>query len=229
MKHPAFAVLQDKGHRVVLAIDLGFRFRQNFDGGSAGQARIELIDGLERREPARDGMLHGGHCDLEGAVRVVPAELRVPYPPDELLELGPALERPAGEVNGHQTAALIREFHQVLSRLRAGIGRFPVHEVQHRRVVVAEFFGGEERRRRDDIDPQPRVLAQQPGQYRRRLLPFVPRVVDPRDNHHAARLGLHSREARAGGRQDSADGQTQPQKTCTSLPHTHPCENVAFV
>ncbi len=190
MEHPALAILQDEGHRVIPAVNFRFRSRQHMDRGRPGQARIQFVDRLKRLESLSNRMIRIHDPDLEGPVRIVTSQLRVVDLADELLELGPALERAAGKVDGDESAAFAREVHEVLPGLVSRIGGLPVHEVQHGHIVARQLLGRQELRRLDHIDLQPSVLSQFRRQNRRRLLPFVPRVVDPRDDHHLACFGF---------------------------------------
>ena len=76
-------------------------------------------------------MIGVGNHDREPAVRVVGPQRGVVDAAGDLRELGPALERSAREVHQDQPLPFRDEPFEIGPGLGAGVGRFPVHVVEH--------------------------------------------------------------------------------------------------
>ena len=202
VEHAALAVLVHEGHRVVLAVDFRPGLCQDVDRAVAIEAGVQFVGRLERSEPLRDRVIGIGNHDGELAVRVVGPQRGIVDAAGDLPEFGPALERSAREVHQDQPLPFLDELLEVGPGLWAGVGRFPVHVVEHDGVVVVETGRREEVRVVLYLRYEPPVLGQEPGQKRCRLLPVVARVLVAREHQHP---GLRRGPSVSGGRPQAGE------------------------
>src|ERR1051326_7516622 len=98
VEHAPLAVIEHKSHRIDLAVDRRSRSRDRMNGSVAGQARVELVRGLERRQGFRNRMLWIGNLHLEGTMGVVRPRLRIIDSADNRSKLWPVLPCAARKV-----------------------------------------------------------------------------------------------------------------------------------
>ncbi len=118
------------------------------------------------------------YFDGEFSVRIVSSQFRVPHPPRKFNELGPLLERTAGEVNQYQTPAILDNISEIGTGLWTWIGNFPVHKVQHNYIIIAKFIARQVVRLFSDCNIQSFVRRYGFGQNRCSQLPLVPRIIN---------------------------------------------------
>jgi hypothetical protein len=187
VEDPAAAVVQDEGHGVDAAVDLGCGVGEDMDGCIARETGVEFIEGFERFEAAGDGMVGVGDLDTKEAMRIVATEVRVPDTTGEADELRPFMAVPcaAGEVGEEQSLAAVDESAEILARGGARAGDFPIHEVENDGIPEMELRGGEGVGILDDLYFEAGVLFKELLEGGRSLAPWMSGVIDAGDEENA--------------------------------------------
>ncbi len=99
VKDPAFAITEDKCHRIIFAVYFRASSSQHIDRAVTGQACVQLIFNLEGFQALCDGMGHISNIDSERPSGIVRPCLWVPDPAGKITKLGPVLESTASKMD----------------------------------------------------------------------------------------------------------------------------------
>jgi hypothetical protein len=182
----ALADLQREGHRMIAAGDLGPGHGQDVNRPPLIEADVQLVVGPEITQTGGDRMARIDDVDVERPARVV-GVLAVPDHAGQLAEPGPVSERPAGEVDQDQAAALLDQPFQVGPSLALARRRLLVAEMEEDHVMVEHGIGREDVGVLDDPHDTAIVLHEKTLEGRRCLFPVVGRMVHSGDKENSDR------------------------------------------
>ena len=112
VEHAALAVLECKGHRVILTGQFRARRGQQLHRLIARQTRIKLVIGLKIPHFSRNRVLWINNLHHKRPARVVRG--MVPHFARQVGKLGPVLECAAREMENDQSFSLFNKFNQIL-------------------------------------------------------------------------------------------------------------------
>ncbi len=149
VKNTTLTVTKDKGHRMFLAGDFGFRRRQQVDRSIPCQADVELVIGLHFLRTADNRMI-----EVDDFHRKRPPFVMVGFglplfvmesllgSTNQIAKLAPAFKGAAGIVNNHQSTSLFDEAQQVSLGFLLILQGFVILEMQYDLIKLEQLIRG---------------------------------------------------------------------------------------